>query len=576
MGLNSITTAEFICLFHGSKTVCFRALGSRTRNLWGRFDTVEAELQTLNDTGYAITFVVNDGGSRKRDITAINAFFVDFDDCSKDEAMQRLAQQPVPPSIVVESRRSMHAYWLLDQPYTGDDRLSWFEEVQRGLNGVLGADLRIKTAERVMRLPGFLHHKEGQEVFMVHLREVNDRRYAVEDLAHYRKLGRSEMAATSEAKEDQKGVCISTYTYLAPLCSSPPSVIGSRDEAIAILTGLDLAVHLGVQSQCLCPLHADSNPSASVYQSPDGVSLLHCHSGCGTKNIIQIEMALKDEGMSEAIAGLMTKYQMQFDVESLQSNLVLLNRGVGDRWPKLHLRVKHGYLALRLLHKLQVDVFSKHGFTDRLGRPCVIASRSLLASRFGLSVKTIRRQLDNAAYFGLVEKLSDHQCPIHLLEFARTFSSARRPTIWAIPVYDETLLDAAEEKAVRAKSNGETIDSRVSREAQQRTYGVEAGRRICPQAGRDLKLGHAAQSLGAVARSLVAERGYYREAEAMEWLGWNRESQHRLAKQLRPSLILELKLRRVQLTAEGKASLGITWPGYPAIWAPEESTGDEV
>lgn len=136
----SITTAEFICLFHGSKKVCFRALGPRTRNLWGCFEEVEAELRTLNDAGYAITFVVNEGGSRKKDITAINALFVDFDDCAKNVAIQRLAQQPLPPSIIVESRRSIHAYWLLAQPYTGDDRLNLFEEVQHGLNGALGAE----------------------------------------------------------------------------------------------------------------------------------------------------------------------------------------------------------------------------------------------------------------------------------------------------------------------------------------------------------------------------------------------------------------------------------------------------
>jgi putative DNA primase/helicase len=46
-----------------------------------------------------------------------------------------------------------------------------------------------------------------------------------------------------------------------------------------------------------CPAHEDSKPSLSIGQADNGKLLIHCHSGCGQREVIA---ALKDRGLWEA------------------------------------------------------------------------------------------------------------------------------------------------------------------------------------------------------------------------------------------------------------------------------------
>ncbi|WP_373483812.1 phage/plasmid primase, P4 family [Acetobacterium sp.] len=60
-----------------------------------------------------VFFVVNCGGHRDAEITRVTAHFVEADDLPLETQWDNLMNFPLPPSIVVRTRKSLHGYWLL-------------------------------------------------------------------------------------------------------------------------------------------------------------------------------------------------------------------------------------------------------------------------------------------------------------------------------------------------------------------------------------------------------------------------------------------------------------------------------
>jgi hypothetical protein len=119
-----------------------------------------------------------------KDISRFNAFFVEADDSSIEEQLSRVESCPVAPSIVILTKKSVHAYWLcLD----GIARADWVE-VQKRLIGYFKSDYSIKNPSRVMRLPFFNHvvynaSSQEMEYKRVGLHRFEpDLRYSDEDL----------------------------------------------------------------------------------------------------------------------------------------------------------------------------------------------------------------------------------------------------------------------------------------------------------------------------------------------------------------------------------------------------------
>ncbi len=98
-------------------------------------------------------FVVNAGGNADADITRFNAFFVEDDNLSLNEQHKRLDDAPLQPSIRVKTRKSVHAYWLIE----GDCDAAAWRDIQQRLITHFDSDKAIKNPSRVMRLPFFNH-----------------------------------------------------------------------------------------------------------------------------------------------------------------------------------------------------------------------------------------------------------------------------------------------------------------------------------------------------------------------------------------------------------------------------------
>lgn len=120
--------------------------------------TAMDRLAALDRQGAGVFVTVNKtngSGRRAANITAVRALFADFDTVDDDRPALLQELCTLPPSILVESSAAKHhAYWLVD-----DLPLDRFTEAQKAIIGLLGSDAAVHDLPRVMRLPGFTHHK---------------------------------------------------------------------------------------------------------------------------------------------------------------------------------------------------------------------------------------------------------------------------------------------------------------------------------------------------------------------------------------------------------------------------------
>jgi putative DNA primase/helicase len=113
---------------------------------------VKKQVRELNDD-LGVYFVVNSGGDLDVDIKRYNSVFVEADDKTIDAQHSALDACSLPTSIRIETKKSVHAYWLLD----GDCTEEQWREMQRRLIHYFSGDPMNKNPSRVMRLPGYDH-----------------------------------------------------------------------------------------------------------------------------------------------------------------------------------------------------------------------------------------------------------------------------------------------------------------------------------------------------------------------------------------------------------------------------------
>ena len=135
-----------------------RKLSRLLRVLHGKFDAHVDELIEVNEQfgGVFVTVnMTNLKGRESKDIVNLRAVFVDDDQgaLSEDPSSYKIA-----PNIIVKTANGLHVYWLVDR-WT-DKKL--FAPAQIALAAHFGTDPKIKDLCRVMRLPGFNHHKEEE------------------------------------------------------------------------------------------------------------------------------------------------------------------------------------------------------------------------------------------------------------------------------------------------------------------------------------------------------------------------------------------------------------------------------
>lgn len=160
-----ITAQEVLnSLFNADEKVCLRVFEDRDEDIFpgakysiecGKFGTMEDTLRNHNAMNRGVFFTVNFGGHNDADITRINAQFVEMDHATFEEQRKRIDAFPLPPSMIIKTRKSLHTYWFVRN---GD--VSRFRNIQKQLVRHFDGDPACVNESRVMRLPGFNHCKQ--------------------------------------------------------------------------------------------------------------------------------------------------------------------------------------------------------------------------------------------------------------------------------------------------------------------------------------------------------------------------------------------------------------------------------
>ena len=160
-----ITAQEVLnSLFNADEKVCLRVFEDRDEGIFpgakysiecGKFGTMEDTLRNHNAMNRGVFFTVNFGGHNDADITRINAQFVEMDHATFKEQHKRIDAFPLPPSMIIKTRKSLHTYWFVRN---GD--VSRFRNIQKQLVRHFDGDPACVNESRVMRLPGFNHCKQ--------------------------------------------------------------------------------------------------------------------------------------------------------------------------------------------------------------------------------------------------------------------------------------------------------------------------------------------------------------------------------------------------------------------------------
>jgi hypothetical protein len=174
-------TRRFLTTFAGSENFTFQTFSDRpelrrvlpggksydpqARWQHGTFDALALYLMHLNAGGAGVYVMVNTGdgkGRTARNVVKVRALFIDTDGAAFPVHL------PLKPHAVVESSPGRyHLYWRVNGISLGD-----FGICQQALAEHYGTDPAVKDLPRVMRLPGFYHHKA--EPVMVQLLEAHD------------------------------------------------------------------------------------------------------------------------------------------------------------------------------------------------------------------------------------------------------------------------------------------------------------------------------------------------------------------------------------------------------------------
>lgn len=159
---------ECFCKVEGSENSCGRinirvfsdkkGTGFKGKNLsfnMKDFHSKSKILMVHNEANRGIFFVVNSGGNSDRKINKINAQFFECDTLSLEEQMENISKFSLEPSIIVQTKKSLHVYFLIK-----NGKVEKFRDIQKKLAKHFNGDGSCINESRVMRVPGFYHCKE--------------------------------------------------------------------------------------------------------------------------------------------------------------------------------------------------------------------------------------------------------------------------------------------------------------------------------------------------------------------------------------------------------------------------------
>jgi len=237
------------CIFLPDDLVEVRLLPSK-QSSWCQAKALPGRVDSLvrkNATGEHIYFGTNprrSNGRKSEHVKLARNLFADFDNTDVDAVLERLAQTGFPdPTVIVNSGHGVHCYWRLDEAITD---LAYWSQLQKRLARLLGSDSKVSDPPRIMRLPGFLNHKEP--IALAGLIMANSKSsYSLTTLVAFL----PELSPRGDSSKQTISSLKVVSRAIAYLESCKPAIAGQKGHestliaARAVVLGFDLGIEIG-------------------------------------------------------------------------------------------------------------------------------------------------------------------------------------------------------------------------------------------------------------------------------------------------------------------------------------------
>jgi KaiC/GvpD/RAD55 family RecA-like ATPase len=142
------------------------------------FDSKYDFLKEKNAAGAGIFFTPNPckNGRKEKDVISIQWVYVDMDNASKPEQLEKIKKAPIQPGMIIESKRSYHLYWNVECTD------AQFKSIINGLLDFFDGDPAISSKNEVLRFPGFYHVKDPIDKFLVKIIKFDFIKESPEDM----------------------------------------------------------------------------------------------------------------------------------------------------------------------------------------------------------------------------------------------------------------------------------------------------------------------------------------------------------------------------------------------------------
>lgn len=134
-----------------------------------------------NSEKWGIFWTVNqfNQSNRMEHFESIKSWYVDIDlesESEKEDALAHLIEAPLKPSMINETSRGYHAYWLAEE---GTEE--GYRAVQDALSNYFNGD-GLKNLNRILRVPNHYHWKNPENPFMISTVFIDRQKYTEQEM----------------------------------------------------------------------------------------------------------------------------------------------------------------------------------------------------------------------------------------------------------------------------------------------------------------------------------------------------------------------------------------------------------
>ncbi len=270
-----------------------------------------SEAKEYNKQGFAIYWTPNTMNSISKltehtddNVTFLDYYFVDIDFIdpetnrkyteerlahlltAKEDKIDELLEAVIPPTMIVETRNGVQAYWKCGHIPATEEAIQTYKEVQERLVYAFGGDTNAMNRSRFLRYPNFYHLKDVNNPYMIAIAYDSDK---AEDITAEAMLNAyPQIVKVEETKKEIKKVeenSIDSLPLINPVKAGYTYLsIEEAKEAVKPYMRSYIERRYGVDATpkkkfvCINSQHEDSSPSMEFY--PDS-NKVYCY-GCGT------------------------------------------------------------------------------------------------------------------------------------------------------------------------------------------------------------------------------------------------------------------------------------------------------